>query len=1072
MSGAGRGPHGAPTARPSTVLVASVGDDAPAATSFSSAIEALSAAIDLQPALRARERPDGAAPRVRLALDTHGGAAAPGLASARLGVAVARCTRLCAVARDGQVLLSRATRDLVAHHLPAGVGLADLGVHRLPDLGRPERVYALVGPDAAAGGAEPPRSLDALPNNLPSDLTTFVGRELELAEVARVLAGARLVTLAGSGGCGKTRLALQSGADATGRFPDGVWWVDLAPLPEPGLVGQALARAVGVRPAPGQAPLDAAVAHLAARRALVILDNCEHLVEGAAECAAALVRGCPEVNVLATSREPLGLDSEAVWRVPSLSLPEQDAGRSVDALARSDAVRLFLERAAKVRPDLDAAASGPALAELCSRLDGIPLAIELAAARIGLMSVEQISAALTDRFLLLSRAARTALPRHRTLRASVDWSHDLLSETERTVLRRLGVFSGGFTPEAVRHVALEGVELPVAEALRALVDKSLVVVDQGDSAVRYRLLETVREYALERLAEAGEAEAVRDRHGDYFLALAERAAPELATARQLRWLEALDLEAANLGAALDRWTATDPERALRLCAALTFWWKLRGRFADAHAGTDRALRAAPTAPRSLRARVLWGRSYLLAHYARYEEAAATAAEALELAEAADDPSTASRALYVLGDLARSGESGPSGGLPPLAQARELALHSGDEWCFATASVCVAWSHLFMDEYVEARRLFDEALPYVERVGDGEVLAWYWSGRSHLHSVLGANDRALEAADRALAAARAVGEPVSEGMTQSSAALIEIATGRAEDAVARLESTRERLVATGGSMMLGRIDRVLARAQAHLGDLDGARERLERMVATRTAAKAVAMAQLADVLRAAGAADGAEEWAGRALELANRLRSPMVAAWASEILGRLATDRSAWGRAAALLDDAMSTRARLGLEPYLPKSFDALAELEARLGGHEEAALLLGAAEGARSRLGSVRWGPDEPRLEALDRRLRAALGDERFRAAHEAGTALSSDEAVERTLRRAATRRRPPTGWESLTPAELKVARRAARGMTNRAIGQEMFVSPATVKTHLARIYAKLGVRNRAELTASLVRRG
>jgi hypothetical protein len=374
--------------------------------------------------MRAHAWPEGPALRVRVALHT---------AEAQLrdegnyfGLALSRCARLRELAHGGQVLLSRATHDLVVDRLPAGAQLADRGVHRLRDLGRPEHVHELLDEDAPQ---EFPalRSLDSLPNNLPGQLTSFVGRVTELREIQASLEGTRLLTLTGAGGCGKTRLALQTAADTVDRYPDGSWWVELAPVLDPERVGSALAATLGVRPLSGQTPLKAAVSHLAGQRALVILDNCEHLLEASAAAGEALLRGAPGVAILATSRAPLGVAGETSWRVPSLSLPAERMPEPVEGLAQSDAVRLFIERALKVRPNFSISNdNAAAVAGICHALDGIPLAIELAAARVRLMAVEEIAAALADRFHLLTGGARSALPRQQTLRASVDWSYELL----------------------------------------------------------------------------------------------------------------------------------------------------------------------------------------------------------------------------------------------------------------------------------------------------------------------------------------------------------------------------------------------------------------------------------------------------------------------------------------------------------------------------------------------------------------------------------------------------------------------------------------------------------------------
>ena len=375
----------------------------------------------------------------------------------------------------------------------------------------------------AAGTIMAPAGV-ACPGGLPVALTSFVGRERELGELREELARARFLTLTGSGGCGKTRLAVRVVSELAGRFPDGVWWVELAPVADERLVPAAIGQALGVRPLPGVSELQACGAHLASRRALVILDNCEHLLGACAEAVEMLLSAGREVVILATSRAPLAAGGETVWRVPSLSLPAAVA--SVETLAGSDAGVLFVERARNARPGWELKDSTALeVAHICAALDGMPLAIELAAARLRMMSVEQIAAGVIDRFRLLTGGPRTAVARQRTWRASVDWSFELLSADERALLRRLAVFLGGFSLDAVERVcAGEGLRREqILDLLGSLVDQSLVVCDERAGEMRYQLLETVRQYAQERLSEAGEAEALRTRHCEVFLALAEHA---------------------------------------------------------------------------------------------------------------------------------------------------------------------------------------------------------------------------------------------------------------------------------------------------------------------------------------------------------------------------------------------------------------------------------------------------------------------------------------------------------------------------------------------------------------------
>jgi predicted ATPase/DNA-binding CsgD family transcriptional regulator len=1051
-------------ARADGAELAAEGDRGAAVATFVSPADALCAARRVQRAVRTREWPDEIAPGVRVALHTTH--LKPGRERNDAGLALGRCSRLAAIGRGGQTLMPRSTRELVADQLPDGAALVDLGVHRLPDLGRPEHVYGLADGDRP-GAPAALRSLDTLPNNLPYELTSFVGRERELAEIAGVLGGARLLTLTGAGGCGKTRLALQVAADALERHPDGVWRVELAPVSDPAMVGHAVADAIGARPLPGQSELEAAVAHLRARRALILLDNCEHVIDGAAEAAKALLTSCPEVSVLATSRAPLDLPAETRWHVPSLSLPGTgDAARS---LADADAVRLFVERATKVRPDFTVTqATAPMLAQICTELDGIPLAIELAAARVRLLSVEQVAAGLSDRFRLLTGGTRTALPRHRTLRASVDWSHALLSDEERTLLRRLGVFVGGFTLEAAERVcALDGRErAAIIDVLASLVDKSLVVVEQRGRAVRYRLLETVREYELELLGEARELEAIRERHCDFFLALAERVGPTLSGQEELG---ALDEDRSNLDAALQWATETDGERALRLCAALIGWWMLRGLFAARDTSCARALDRAGPEPTRLRAKVLAGRAQLLNYAGRYEAAKAVAQDALEVAEEVGEPAELGQAVVGIGVTALA-SSDPAAVRPLQKRVRELLRGSGEDVTFVAITQGIAWGHMFCGEFEEGEALLEEAYPIAERLGNPEGLWRHWIGMVLRHQHDGNTERFFEFAARAIEVARESGDPTSESFAQAYGAEMELAQGRTERALARLESTRERAVAAGAGLGLARTEYMLAVAEATRGDLDGGRARLEAVVAKFTAGGGVqlgyAAAQLADVLRVSGDVAGAEDWARKGLEVNERLRVPHGISWCKEILGRLAAERGDWSEAEGLLHEALTLRAERQLRLRLPPTLDALAVVAAGRAAHEEATRLLGAAARARSDLGIVRWAPDQPRVEALERDLRRELGEDGFGAAWDEGGRLTLDEAVAWVRRGRGARKRPPGGWESLTPTELEVTRHVAAGLTNAEIGRAMFISSGTVKTHLSHIYAKLGLRNRAQLTA------
>jgi predicted ATPase/class 3 adenylate cyclase len=545
---------------------------------FARASDALAAALDIQCAFYTECWPQGASLKVRIAV--HSAQAQLRDQANYFGPAVNRCARLRALAHGGQVVVSKTTRDLVAGQLPEGVELVDLGVHRLRDLGHLEHVFGLVHPDLPVEFAGL-RSLGTVSTNLPAELSSFIGRSAELIEVGELLGQVRLLTLTGAGGCGKTRLALQLAAGALEGHRDGVWWVDLARLQDAALVPAAVIGAIGMRELPAQGPLGTLVAYLGARRALLVLDNCEHLLGACAQLADALLRDCPSLTVLTTSRAPLGVPGEKAWRVPSMSLPAEVYREPVQALERSDAVCLFVDRAKQVRPDFQLTpVNAPAIARICHELDGIPLAIELAVARVRMLTPQQIAHRLGDRFRLLTGATRTAVPRQQTLQASIDWSYELLSQRERMLLRRLAVFIGGWTLEAAEQVcAGEGIDgYAVLDLLTGLVDQSLVTTAEQDAELRYGLLETVRQYAATRLAEAGELDAVGKRHLAYYVALAERAEPAvLGAGRDDPMLRRLATELPNLRQALERAATIDPAAAIKRFGLLLAlgdaqWW--------------------------------------------------------------------------------------------------------------------------------------------------------------------------------------------------------------------------------------------------------------------------------------------------------------------------------------------------------------------------------------------------------------------------------------------------------------------------------------------------------------------
>ena len=662
---------------------------------------------------------------------------------------------------------------------------------------------------AAAGPPPPRRGAGArhdgrvpAPGNLPAELYSFVGRERELAAVAGLLATARLLTLTGPGGVGKTRLALQAAAAVRARFPDGVWLVELAPLADAALVPQAVAAAVGVREAQGR-PLRATLSDaLRPQRLLLVLDNCEHLLAACARLADALLRACPAVRVLATSREALGIAGEVPYRVPSLALPDPDRPPPAAALLHAPAVRLFVARARAAAPgfrltDRNAAA----VAQVCVRLDGIPLALELAAARMPVLSVERLLDRQEDRFRLLTGGARTALPRQQTLRAAVDWSYALLTAPERRLFAHLAVFAGGFTLEAAEAVGADAgfAAGEVLDLLTRLVDQSLVDVladESPDGTARHRLLETLRQYAEERLAATGEAAAARRRHAAYYLALAERAAPELEGPRQRAWLDRLEAEEDNLRQAL-RWSQAEGGSAaagLRLGGALRVFWQLRGHLAEGR----RWLAAVLAAPRERasdrpRAAALFAAGMLA--YLQGDHAAAHAAleQSLALCRELDDPAGGARALSFLAAVALRRSEPGARALAEEAVACARAAGAPHPLAMALFYLGTAAGRSAPDA---ARTHLAESLARFRAVGDGFWCSAALSAQAGRLRAAGDDAAARVTYEEALAIRRRLGERRGEAALLYNLAVLDQRAGDRPGARTKLTAALGRFQAVG------------------------------------------------------------------------------------------------------------------------------------------------------------------------------------------------------------------------------------------------------------------------------------
>jgi predicted ATPase/DNA-binding CsgD family transcriptional regulator len=1035
-----------------------VGDDTVVAV-FGAVADGLAAAIDLQRRLLTAPASDDGGPAPRAAV--HTGEALLRDERYYTGAALTRCARLRDIAHEGQTLLSSATASLVADTLPEGAVLRDLGTHRLRDLSHADRVYEL----RTAGfdrDFPPLRSLEASTHNLPIQLTSFVGRTDELTAVERLIRSERLVTLTGAGGAGKTRLAAQAAADLADHWPDGVWWVDLGSASDPALVAELTASTIGVMVEPVGGPRRALSLQLRDRRVLVCIDNCEHLLEASAELVDTMLRTCPEISVLATSREPLGIAGEMVWRVPSLQ--------------EEEAVALFVDRASRVRPwfTLDPT-NEEAVQTLCRRLDGIPLALELAAAWLRTLTPAQIAAGLDDRFALLVRGPRGAARRQQTLAASMDWSHDLLDETDRVVFRRLGVFQGGFTLDAARAVCSSGPVGSVAgaevlTALARLVDKSLVVVDEHGGEARYRLLETIREYAVNRLDAASERDAARDRHLDYFLALGEATEPELEGPDQDASLDRVEAEHDNFRAALD-WglTVDEPERGRRLAASLVWLWYKHGHGDEGLDFMQRAIDRAPDDRSPVQARLLVSAAALAQVCGQFPRIVDYAQRGVEVATLIHDDRVRGQCLFLLAfvqfylDLDAAWEL--------CVQARACADAADDAFTADAALVLQGSIPCMRDRYETALPMLQEGGERCLRRGDRTFAALALNYQDDIAVSTGDIGLADRLATQALEVARPLGDYYAVGLSTCHLAFVKGVAGDIDGALRVMEPVVRSVEGAEHTVFIPRMGSVLGKLHLWSGDPKGAIPWFELDVRTADPVPpdnlivARSLPGLVAALRHVGRRDEAQRLADRALALAHKLDVPHLVADALEQSALLiAADDP--GAAEDVLHESLAVRLDFGLRTLMVDNLDALARLAGRAESFAEAVRLLAASDAARAAMGYPRPPIDRPEHEATLARLRKALGDQAFSDLWAEGASLSLDDAVAYARRARGTRDRPATGWASLTPTELDVVGLVAEGLTNPEIGSRLFISRATVKTHLSHVYAKLDVSNRTELAA------
>jgi predicted ATPase/DNA-binding CsgD family transcriptional regulator len=1029
---------------------------------------AIAAAVQAQRALAAESWPGDQAVNVRMAL--HTGEAQFRDEGNYCGVAVIRCARIRDCGHGGQILVSETTAMLTADQLPDGTSLIDLGRHRPKGLGRLERIWQLGHPDL--GRDFPPlRSLDDQRHNLPVQLTSFVGREAELAVLRKLLAETRILTLTGSGGCGKTRLAVEFGDSVLDSFADGVWLVDLAPIEDGDAVASIALRTFGLREEQARPAVDTLTGYLRERRAMLIVDNCEHLLPACGALCEELVRSCPGVHVLATSRAPLNVAGELPWRVPSLSVPADPSPLRIETLDTFEAVRLFVDRARRARPNFEVTnESAPAVAEICARLDGIPLAIELAAARTRVLTTQQICDGLADRFRLLVGGARSATPRQQTLQASVDWSYELLQDDERTLLRRLAVFAGAATLDTVEAVCEgDGLErLAVLDLLTGLVDKSLVMVDDDGPVAHYRLLETIRQYAAAQLAESGDQDRVRSRHRDVHLVLAERIEPLLFGAEQERaTTELLDVHP-NLLAAFD-WSRDrgDAEEMLRFVAALFYYFIVRGMVTQGRRWSLAALAGGSEAA-GLRARALVADGHLSFFASDAAAAYESAAAAVELAENAGDRRTRLRAAGLLAEVLAFAD--PATGVPRLADNLAAAAEDADLWWLSEGRCNLGAAQFVAGDAAGARRSSAEALAVTELSGDVFERRQALCFTGWLAATDGDLVRSLDVVVPLVDDARATHDTSTLPLALASLALVhtfagEFAAARAaaDESVVVSEEAGSPWTPCGYAARAG-----LALYEGDLETLADADEGFRRAGIAMgfqpdnlTPWLAWAHASGGDAAAARALLDGMTTTSGAFLT-AGHLHATAVVERADGKVGR-AEDAAHGALAAARAD---------GLRVSEVDCVDLLAGLAADLDSPEEAARLLGAGEARRRAAGYVRPAVAERAHELAVAAVVDAVGADGYEALAAEGAAMTWTEALDYATRGRGQRKRPSSGWESLTPAEQSVVRLVAEGLTNQQVAQRLFVSRRTVGTHLTHIFAKLGLSNRSELTAAAVRRG
>lgn len=791
---------------------------------FPSARLAVAAAVEGQRAMAAHGWPPKAPVKVRMGIHV-----AEAVLGGRdyTGLEVHRAARITAAGWGGQILLSETARDLAEKSLPQGVDLRDLGAHALRDLAGPQYLYQLVAPGLPADFPSLRTTALATPTNLPAPLTRFVGRSRELEELRALVDSERLVTLTGPGGTGKTRLSVECARTMLDRFPGGVWFVALDAVRDPHLVMPTIAQTLGTPEQPGRSVAAILADRLAEDVVLLVLDNLEQVVDAGPDIAA-LLRGTRSVSVLGSSREPISIEGERIYPVPPLAVPPESAQARAADLIDSGSIELFVERARAARPAFELTdENAPVIATICRRLDGLPLAIELAAARLNVLAPNQILSRLDDRLTLLASARRDLPDRQRTLRATIDWSHDLLSDAERTAFHRFSVFTGGADLDAVQEVVDPKRELgdDVLDLMTALVERSLVVSSHDGELARLAMLETIREYATERLAESGEASDLEARHATYYAALAESAANLISDPRRDELLDQLDRELGNLRAAI-AWSLRTgrADAGLRLTTALNDFWHLRNHIEEAVRALEELVDvSASEGVTLLRERGLITAAGLLTWLADSERSRPLAEAGIAMAQQ-------------LGDLRglALGKSGlgwtifytdPQLALDVFKEGLAAARAVGDGPLEMETLMGQAWTHMRLGRLDEASALAEQVIELGDRIGVAYITSFALLTRGAVHGARKDHAAALRYYDQALRRAHAAGAHVGTALALDAIAVAALDRGDVHRGV-RLASAADRLRRDiGGNVTLGQVgmEEPLTRAKAmmELAEFEGA-----------------------------------------------------------------------------------------------------------------------------------------------------------------------------------------------------------------------------------------------------------